>query len=253
MRRLIRQEATMSDSKLMFCAAADAIPAHPLGHGVTARAALLNPAFWGRSARLTIAFLEGEPALHRRVATLAQRWLTETGADIQFEFWIDISRDPRDANLRIAFRPDKGSYSILGKYALQADRSLPTMNLGWMSLQLDEEQARAVVLHEFGHALGLIHEHLSPAQTIDWNVANVVADLRRTQGWNDKTIQANMFAHYDPATVFATDIDPQSIMMYPIPPHWTNNGFTVGFNSLLTAQDKALVKEAYGRRPFGAT
>ena len=123
-----------------------------------------------------------------------------------------------------------------------------------MTLALDEEKARAVVLHEFGHALGLIHEHLSPVGVIDWNVANVIADLRRTQGWDDATIQANMFVHYNPAVVFATDVDPLSIMMYPIPPGWTNNGFTTGFNAKLTESDKALIKAAYGvRQVFGGT
>jgi serralysin len=239
----------------LFCSSLCGEPGHPLlGRGVAQRAAMLNAAFWNRGARLTIAFLEGEAALHRRVAELAERWVTETGADLSFEFWIDVARDPREANLRIAFRPDRGSQSVLGRFALSVDPNQSTMNLGWMSLELPEDQASAVVLHEFGHALGLIHEHLNPVQRIDWNMANVVADLRRTQGWDDATIQANMFAHYDPAAVFATDVDPYSIMMYPIPGRWTNNGYSTGFNSSLTAQDKALIKAAYGARTvFGAS
>jgi serralysin len=240
--------------KEFFCSALDINPERlRLGCGFTARAALLNRAFWGRGARLTIGFLEGETALHTRVAELAERWITETNADIMFEFWIGNRRDPREANLRIAFRPDKGSQSVLGRYALGVTGGAATMNLGWMSLELADDKASAVVLHEFGHALGLIHEHLSPAQQIDWNVPNVTADLRRTQGWSDDIIQANMFAHYDPKEVFATDIDRHSIMMYPILERWTNNGFSAPFNSSLTAQDKALIKAAYGLRPvFGA-
>lgn len=244
----------MPEGHEFFCSALDVNPEQlRLGHGFTARAALLNRAFWGRGARLTIGFLEGETELHTRVAELAERWITETGADIQFEFWIGNRRDPREANLRIAFRPDKGSQSFLGRYALAVTGGAATMNLGWMSLELADDKASAVVLHEFGHALGLIHEHLSPAQRIDWNVPHVIADLRSTQGWSDDIIQANMFAHYDPKEVYATDIDPRSIMMYPIPEEWTNNGFSAPFNSSLTAQDKALIKAAYGLRPvFGA-
>jgi serralysin len=232
-----------------FCSTLDIVPGRALvARGFRERAALLNSAFWGRGARLTIGFLEAEAALHRRVASLAELWLAETGANLEFEFWIEVALDPREADLRIAFQPDKGSWSYLGTYARDIARSEPTMNLGWMTLELDEDEARSVVLHEFGHAIGLIHEHLSPVGRIDWQVDQVVADLKRTQGWDEATIQANMFAPYDPAAVFATDVDPQSIMMYPIPPEWTRNGFTTGFNTQLTENDKALVREAYGLR-----
>ena len=126
------------------------------------------------------------------------------------------------------------------------------MNLGWMTTALAEADARAVVLHEFGHALGLVHEHMNPAQSIDWNKEKVREDMRASQGWNDDEIDANMFHRYGIREIFGTDVDQTSIMMYPIPPGWTRNGFTVGFNTVLSEVDKALIREAYGVRPvFG--
>jgi hypothetical protein len=122
------------------------------------------------------------------------------------------------------------------------------MNLGWMTETLPEDQARAVVLHEFGHALGLIHEHLSPVTVIPWDEERVTADLE-AQGWTPADVQNNMFQVYDPDQIFATDLDPHSIMMYPIPPEWTHGAFTAPWNSTLTFRDKRLVREAYGTRP----
>lgn len=240
-----------------FCASpAFAIPATAVQHGLRERAALLNAAFWGRGVRLTVAFLEGPPALHHRVAELAAEWVSETHADFTFEFWIEGeggSWKAEDAIIRVAFAQGKGSWSALGKYALQTPRGQSTMNLGWMSLDLGVDEARALVLHEFGHALGLVHEHMNPSQPIDWNMDEVSRDLRSSQGWDNQTIHDNMFARYDPNQVFATDLDPASIMMYPIPPRWTLSGrYTSGFNTMLTAQDKALIREAYGvRAVFG--
>ncbi|MVZ97929.1 hypothetical protein EUU23_09440 [Sphingorhabdus sp. IMCC26285] len=217
--------------------------------GVSARAVLLNAAFWGRGVRLRVAFMEGEPALHRRVEALAQLWPEQTEADFSFEFWIDNGLDPSEADIRVTFTPGLGSFSKLGRYATSVAKSKRTMNLGWMTLDLDEERARAVVLHEFGHALGLVHEHMNPAKPISWNRERVIADLKKSQGWDETKIEANMFARYRPDQIFGTDVDQLSIMMYPIDPVWTTNGYSAPFNSVLTDADKALVREAYGPRP----
>jgi hypothetical protein len=224
----------------------------PSANGFNARAALLNKAFWGRGVKLRVSFMEGAHELQRRVAALAQAWPDQTGANFGFEFWIDNGRDPAGADVRISFQPGIGSFSKLGRYAQAVDRTQRTMNLGWMSMALPEAEARAVVLHEFGHALGLVHEHMNPAQSIDWNKDKVRKDMRASQGWSDDKIDANMFYRYERTEIFGTDVDPASIMMYPIPAGWTKNGFTVGFNTELSPVDKALIREAYGARPvFG--
>ena len=51
-----------------------------------------------------------------------------------------------------------------------------------------------MILHEFGHALGLIHEHQNPIQAIDWNKPAVIADLSGPpNNWDRDTIEHNMF------------------------------------------------------------
>ena len=56
--------------------------------------------------------------------------------------------------------------TCVGTDALHEDyKGKTTMNLGWVT--------RRSVLHETGHALGLLHEHQNPKGTIDWNEKQV--------------------------------------------------------------------------------
>ncbi|MBC7987851.1 MAG: hypothetical protein H7X93_14460 [Sphingomonadaceae bacterium] len=187
--------------------------------------------------------------MRERVADLARLWLTRTGARLDFHFWTAPDVDVGGADIRIAFDPARGSWSWVGTQATRIAREKPTMNLGWMTVELPEDQARSVVLHEFGHAIGLIHEHLHPLHRIDWDRERVIADLRASQGWDDATISANMFEEPPPDAVFATAFDPSSIMMYAVPEHWTRDDFSVGWNTDLSASDIGLIQEAYGVRP----
>lgn len=164
---------------------------------------------------------------------------------MQFAYLTAADADPRDAEIRIAFMVGRGSWSYLGKQCLDVPKDRPTMNFGWIDESSSTETVQEVVLHEFGHALGLIHEHQNPKNGIVWDREAVKRDVRATQGWDDETIEENIFKKYDPDKVTETDIDPESIMMYPIPEHWTLNNFATGFNKKLSANDKALIRSKY--------
>lgn len=212
------------------------------------RAAMLSATFWGRGALLTIGFFGGDRTVRERVRDLAMTWLDRTGANLFFQFWTADGVDPAAATIRIGFDPAAGSWSWVGNQALRIAPHQPTMNLGWMTADLDEASARAVVLHEFGHAIGLIHEHLHPFTQIDWNRERVAADLAASQGWDEATIRANMFDVPPADQVFATAPDSASIMMYAIPPEWLLSGEPVGWNTDLSAEDIRLIQAAYGTK-----
>jgi len=56
-----------------------------------------------------------------------------------------------------------------------------------------------------------------------------------------------MFKFYQPGEVDASDVDPVSIMMYPIPKSWTTDGFSAGMNGELSDMDKNKVRSHYPR------
>lgn len=210
------------------------------------RAALLEEAFWGPNPDITVAFLEGDPGLRKRVQEAAQLWSTETGARLTFAFLTAPGTDPSKADIRIAFQPGRGSWSRLGTQCRHVAKDKPTMNFGWLEPASSDEDVRSVVLHEFGHALGLIHEHQNPERPINWDRDAVRKDLGGPpNNWDDEKIERNIFNKYDPAKVVATSTDPLSIMMYSIPEHWTRDKFHTGFNKTLSDGDKRLISENY--------
>lgn len=205
------------------------------------RAALLKSARWQTGAQISIRFLEGDPELQKRVRGVAQEW-TEI-ANLNFEF---VREAPTD--IRIAFKPGAGSWSYLGTMCRGIDEPEPTMNYGWLTADSAEDEIRRVVLHEFGHAIGLIHEHQNPEGGIVWNMPAVIHDLSGPpNNWDLETIENNIFKHYDKKELDATRLDSQSIMMYPIPKAWTMNQFSAGLNGEISERDKELIRSVYPR------
>ena len=204
------------------------------------KAALLLSAKWDVGEKINIRFLGGTPALQERVKSVAKEWTKL--ANVTFNF---VKTAPSD--IRIAFMEGKGSWSYLGNMCRRIDEPEPTMNYGWLKDGSPEAELRRVVLHEFGHALGMIHEHQNPKNGgIDWNRAAVRRDLSGPpNNWDDATIENNMFAKYAPGALAATDVDPKSIMMYPIPKAWTNDGTSADLNSELSDKDKQFIATNY--------
>jgi len=117
------------------------------------------------------------------------------------------------------------------------------MNFGW----LDE----GVVLHEFGHAIGLAHEHQNPDKGIQWNEEAVIRDLSGPpNNWDVATIQHNVLRKYSHDQVNGTEFDAKSIMLYSFPAEWTLDGFHTEPNDVISDIDKEFARgeKMYPRR-----
>jgi serralysin len=202
------------------------------------RGALLSGERWDPRSAITIGFLDGTPALHRRVERVAKEWTARGLANLSLVF--DSARPAKD--IRISFtRP--GSWSVIGASCGRVGASQPTMNFGWLTEATDELILRRVVLHEFGHALGLVHEHQHPGAAIQWDRDAVYRDLE--PGWSRAQIDKNIFDAYASHETNSSRFDASSIMLYPIKKGWTVDGFSSQLNTQLSTVDMEFIAECY--------
>ena len=122
------------------------------------------------------------------------------------------------------------------------------MNFGWFDESTPDDEFSRTTIHEFGHALGCVHEHSSPAATIPWNRDAVYAYYLRNDGWSKEEVDAQLFSVWAAAETKFTPFDRDSIMEYPVPPELTTNGFSIGWNRVLSNADKAFIREMYPKR-----
>lgn len=183
---------------------------------------------------LTVKFLNGGNTVHGKVILYAKEW--ENHANIRFRF---VSQNLA-ANIRIKFDPG-GSWSYLGKN-IPSDQTKATMNFGWFK-NAQENEFKRTVLHEFGHALGLSHEHSHPHRFIQWN-KQAVYNYYKNQFSEEQINNLILLKLSIPETTSST-YDPASIMHYPVPAALTLNNIEIAWNMQLSPKDKAFIRSIY--------
>lgn len=190
---------------------------------------------WINGSKLRVRFMGGNADQQALAQEQAQWWAEH--ANLTFEF----GNEP-DAEIRISFDPRDGAWSFVGTDCLSIPRNEATMNLGF----LDGGTAG----HEFGHAIGLGHEHQNPTGGMQWNREVVIRSLSGPpNNWTLEQIEHNVFRKYGEDQTKGTQFDPESIMLYGFPASWTVDGRGTESNDVLSELDKAFIAgaEAYPR------
>ena len=191
---------------------------------------------------LNVHFVNGTSAEHEAVANLAAGWTKgRLGRRIAFRF----GRPARQSQVRVGFNGGSGNVSSIGRSSLTKGSHEPTVNLDKL-LGSGEQETQRAVLHEFGHVLGLHHEHQHPKAGIVWNKKVVRAEMHKRH-WSDAKIQANIFDHLSRNCTCIGDPepDPNSIMLYPFPASWVRSGIGSAYNIDISARDRACLVREY--------
>jgi hypothetical protein len=217
------------------------LSAGDVGHIV--RMSLITSKKWGPGYTVRCRLLDGSPKMQKKVKTHCKQW--EKVANVKIRF---VTKEP--AEVRISFYADDGSWSAVGRDALNTayfPAHQPTMNFGWVRDDSDPVEDRAVILHEFGHALGCVHEHQAPTFDRKWNEAAVMKYFKGPPNyWDADAIRSNVLQKYSPRGMQSTDFDPKSIMLYAFDAGLFSDGKgATNENTDLSTTDRSMIKRMY--------
>src|SRR6185503_15915501 len=185
---------------------------------------------WMNGSTLRVRFMGGTSSA-QAIAREQAGWWAQV-ANLKFDF-----NNASNAEIRISFDSQDGAWSYIGTDCQSIPLNEATMNLGFLD--------GGTAAHEFGHAIGLAHEHQNPAGGIQWNEAVVIRELAGPPNfWDEAKARHNVLRKYSADQVNGTKFDPDSIMLYFFPAEWTVNGIGTKANEVLSDLDKAFAAGA---------
>lgn len=191
--------------------------------------------FWGNGRTLRIAFMGGPPeALCLAIQKQINKWQAST--NLTFEFV-----ESGDSDIRIKTDSNLND-SAVGTDALLYDQHVPTLNL---SVDHNHSHFERTVLHEFGHALGLQHEHQHPNATVPWDKPKVYKYYKDNFDWEEDLVDFNLFKPLEINEHFLAPYDKNSIMHYVVENELTVGDFEVGINSKISMLDRRAMRKIY--------
>lgn len=206
----------LQDKKGQHYCSVPIIPERKFGPEVSShRARLIRTAEkkWVNGTVLRYCFLDDSHLsadnAQKNVVRSAFKIWTDLGIGLKFE----ESSSPDDAEIKIGFDQNDGSWSYVGRDVLKKKH---TMNFGWDLTRSGEVDT---AIHEIGHTLGFPHEHQNPNAGIVWDEKAVYAELAGPpNNWTRDDTFHNIIRKINPDTIQGSKWDPNSIMHYPFGP-----------------------------------
>lgn len=200
---------------------------------------VMTTTWWGAGGvHLTVGFMDNPTAsLKAKILGHANAWGKR--ANVKF---VESKDSPQ---VRIN-RGEGGYWSYMGTDILHVPAKEPTMNLQDFTDETEDSEFYRVVRHEFGHTLGMPHEHMRKELVALIDRKKAIRYYSLTQGWSKAETVAQVLTPLDDMDILKeTKTDQLSIMCYHIPGSITKSGKPILGGTDIDENDYELVSLVY--------
>lgn len=189
-----------------------------------------NSSLWPRDSTvqvcfLTLAHIEGQQLERHKqrietVVSVAMRW-NEVKAPVRFDLGRSAAQRScggSQAPVRVYLNDNAQDWSLYGIEALER-RAQNGETMGLSNRTVDAGTGVGTIIHEFGHALGLIHEHQRPAPhgCAEDYLDGMVEHYMTRHGWTRTQAMEQLMPRADIPGNANRAFEPRSVMMYQLP------------------------------------
>jgi hypothetical protein len=202
--------------------------------------------FWRPGRTLKVLVFKYNEHSFEAVKNGAMKW--SPYINLKFEF---LEMDEEDVfeseeflgDIRVDFQPsfDNGGSSRIGTDALTGHPHTPSMHLG---TNFSSPYFEWTIIHEFGHALGLHHEHQHPDANIPWDREKTY-DYYARRGLSREDVDSNVLPLKRMPDAIYSPYDRQSIMHYEVPNELTIGDWQQAANLHISERDISIMYSAY--------
>lgn len=201
---------------------------------------------WPNKSIIIVTFNDGTPEIKAEVERFSKEWTKF--ANVNFVFYSTPKQLPKNkaADIIITFNT-KVNTSAIGTDSKIASVTESSMNLSILSNKFIH-QRRGLILHEFGHALGLEHEHQHKDRTLAFDETKAIGLCRSQLGFDEPACKMFILETFKDKDIYFSKYDPFSIMHYTLHPDFYKSKVDMDENMSLSLTDKLEISRLYPGR-----